>query len=91
MTENKPNKKKSLEQQLLKLFILSFLPTFVGSFVRYGGMLMFVVFSLKGRILSDETYIWGVFLLAIFGLWKLFDLLDVMIGGFVSRFKKENE
>lgn len=71
-------------------FLINFLKALPTSFLRYFVVVSFILLSLGGYILTDTVYRWVVFLLATFGLWKIFDLLDLLFESFVDRVTKKN-
>lgn len=88
MPENEPYKSKPIGQRLHELFFLIALPAFIRGFVKAAVMVGFVLGFLSKSIPINEYSISIVFLLAVFGLWKLLDHLDKIFGDFLRRTKK---
>ena len=89
MPKNELYKRKPVGQRLRELFFLIALPALARSFVRYFVVTGFVLLFLPRYIPSNDNYMWGVFFLAVFGLWKLFDRLDEGIEDLLRRAKKK--
>ena len=68
--------------------ILMFLPGIVFTFVRYFTVVAFALLTLGGHTLKNPIYLGIIFLLAVFGLWKVFDSLEQKMDSLSKRHKK---
>ncbi len=86
MADDKPEQNDNIRSYVFELLV-GFFQTAAQSFVRYFVVVGFFLLSFGGH-LNKGYLIWGVYLLALFGLWKLFDQLDMKIEGIWNRLSK---
>jgi len=89
MPKNELDKQKSIIQRLCELLFLIALPVFAQSFVRYFFIVGFVLIFLSGSITVNIYSVSIVFMLAVYGLWKLFDHIEILVERYIQRFKKK--
>ena len=85
MPKDKSSDENGILQFLLELLLIA-IQAMAQAAVRYFIVVSFILLSLGGYILTDKYYVWGVFLLAVYGLWKIFDLIDDKTEGLLKRF-----
>lgn len=71
--EDKPSRGSA---RLLHALSIRFFASAARAFGRYFLLIGFVLFFLPRYIPANDSFMWLVFLLALYGLWKLIDLLD---------------
>jgi len=89
MSKYKLDKQESIIQRLCEFLFLVVLPAFAQSFVRYFFIVGFVLIFLSGSISVNLYSISIVFMLAVYGLWKLFDDIEIFAERYLQRFKKK--
>lgn len=91
MSEHEPYKRKPLGEQLYENLFSRFLPKMIQTFIRSFVMMAFILLTLGGYMTSNSYLRWVIFFLAVYGLWKLFDLLDNMTDVFLKRLYQDSQ
>ena len=74
---------------LLKVFIVAFISGGFKFFTRFVIMGLFMGFYFFRYFPTDDLLIVTSFFLASFGLWKVFDYVDIIIDNLIKRFEEK--